>query len=81
MKCPTCKTEFKPTKKDLASEFSKLDSPAKRKASRENGKRGGRPKGSKNKVKTNIIGEPLITKSQMNRAIKLVEKDLRKRFR
>jgi hypothetical protein len=44
MKCPACKTEFTPTKSEIASELGKRRSKAKAKAARLNGAKGGRPK-------------------------------------
>lgn len=48
MKCPKCKHDWTPTKRELASEMGKRSSKAKTAAARANGAKGGRPK----KIKT-----------------------------
>ncbi len=48
MKCPACKTDFVPTKKQLASEMGARKSKRKTEANRKNGKKGGRPRNANN---------------------------------
>jgi len=50
MKCPYCKKQIDP--KDIASEIGRHNSEAKKKAARENGKKGGRPR----KERQNALG-------------------------
>lgn len=51
MKCPKCKTDFKPKNSDIAKELGSRTSTAKKMAARNNGKLGGRPKQQKVKAR------------------------------
>lgn len=50
--CPHCKKPITLTPSEVASLLRQIPSTARTEASRENGRKGGRPKGSKNRPKT-----------------------------
>jgi hypothetical protein len=52
MKCPHCQRIFAASLRDIAGELGAAKSPAKAKASRTNGKLGGRPKTNEKRTNT-----------------------------